>query len=265
MDVFTPINFNEKIKENIVMENSLIKAKYIKLTNNGDILDFECNTYVNELDDILNVSDCNFGDLIALSDFRDTRTYIIGKEGKIISNPDYSGSGYLTIPYEITRYLNDAVSKYYNVLPSYIDLRYNDKFLVKNFGHFKKSWNFKYTYGGMLNVKFPNNIKSEFRIKGTTSKDIYNFYLATKKPQVLIKLNYNLKNKQYENFLKKYLKIDAQPKIPKTWSDNIMTTSIGFKKFSSTIYYKGPLEDKIILLKIINNFYFGFNYNVEYI
>ena len=50
--------------------------------------------------------------VVSFSDFRDSETYIIGKEGKLIRNPDYSNSGYLSIPYEITQYLDDAKNKY---------------------------------------------------------------------------------------------------------------------------------------------------------
>ena len=68
------------------------------------------------------VTNYNFGDLVAFSDYRDTGTYIIGKNGELVYNPDYSNSGYLTIPYEITQYLDDAVNKYQGVDTMYIDL-----------------------------------------------------------------------------------------------------------------------------------------------
>ena len=72
----------------------------------------------------------NFGDLVAFSDYRDTGTYIIGKDGKLIANPDYSGAGYLTIPYEITQYLDNAVEKYSDHEVNCIDLRFDDKFIL---------------------------------------------------------------------------------------------------------------------------------------
>ena len=57
------------------------------------------------------VNKYNFGDLVAFSDYRDTGTYIIGKDGVLIPNPDYSNSGYLTIPYEITAGLSKRIKR----------------------------------------------------------------------------------------------------------------------------------------------------------
>ena len=89
------------------MENSTIKAKYLNWNNNND------NEIEKYHDNITNyVKDYNYGDLIAFSSYRDTGTYIVGKDGNLIGNPDYTDSGYLTIPYEITQYLDDALNKY---------------------------------------------------------------------------------------------------------------------------------------------------------
>ena len=52
------------------------------------------------------------------------------KNGELVNNLDYSNSGYLTIPYEITQYLDNAVNKYQGVDPIYINLRYDDKFII---------------------------------------------------------------------------------------------------------------------------------------
>ena len=261
MDVFTPINFNE-FQEDIVMEDSLIKAKFVPLLNNGEILDFTENTNVRDLDDILDISECNFGDLISLDYNKNSRIYIIGKEGKLISNPDFKSFGYLTIPYEITRYLNDAVSKYNNILPSKIYLRYDDKFLIKNFGYFDKSWNFKFSYEGALNVRFPNGFNCNFRIKDTTSQEIYNIYLSTLKKQILIKLKYNFNEEEKIKFLHKYKNLYVYPNIPKTWSAKVSNKQDRLNIYT-TISYKGPNEEKEIILDNINRFYYGFNYKLS--
>ena len=77
------------------MEDSNISAKYI------EEYDFENKDELNHVNDF-NINNYNYGDLIATDDYRDIGTYIIGKKGKVIKNPDYSSSGYLTIPYEIS-------------------------------------------------------------------------------------------------------------------------------------------------------------------
>ena len=106
------------------MECCNIKAKYVYCEDelNTDNID-----NISQLSDYVNSH--KFGDLLAFSNYRDAETFIIGK---LISNLDYSGSGYLTIPYEITQHLNNAVEKYSDVEPMYIDLRDNDKFILDN-------------------------------------------------------------------------------------------------------------------------------------
>ena len=119
-------------------QNTYTFVKNSKLYENKNNI-----TNVSQLSD--NVKNYNFGDLVAFSEYRDTCTYIIGKNGELINNPDYSGSGYLTIPYEITQYLYDAVNKYKNIDPTYIDLRSDDKFIKDNINttscKIKEEWN----------------------------------------------------------------------------------------------------------------------------
>lgn len=128
------------------MEDSNIKAEYV----------YYCDADIDPVD-VYNISDLseyvkdyNFGDLVAFSDYRDTQTFFIGKEGKLIYNPDYSCSGYLTVPYEITKYLDNAVKKYKDLNPSDIDLRYDDKFVLENINtkscKILKTWNWKRTF-----------------------------------------------------------------------------------------------------------------------
>ena len=54
-------------------------------------VDFENLHNISQLSNY--VEDYNFGDLVVTSDYRDTGTYIIGKDGRLVGNPDYSNSG----------------------------------------------------------------------------------------------------------------------------------------------------------------------------
>ncbi|KAH0481896.1 MAG: uncharacterized protein KVP18_000454 [Porospora cf. gigantea A] len=56
-----------------------------------------------------------FGDLVSLDGYRDCFTVIVTDCG-VIQNPDYSASGYLTIPLEITSRFADAVAHYSDAL-----------------------------------------------------------------------------------------------------------------------------------------------------
>mgnify|MGYP005745904933 FL=1 len=82
------------------MEDSSQKAQYV----------YYCEQYLeeDEKEKIKNISDLSdhvthykYGDLVSFSDYRDTETYIIGKKGKLIPNPDNAAAGYLSIPYQI--------------------------------------------------------------------------------------------------------------------------------------------------------------------
>ena len=102
------------------MENSNIKADYVYYCEAD--LDSDNITNISQLSKYVNKY--NFGDLVAFSAYRDTGTYIIGKEGNLVPNPDYSCSGYLTIPYEITQHLDNAVEKYSDI-NNYFSFKFN--------------------------------------------------------------------------------------------------------------------------------------------
>ena len=137
------------------MEDENILANYVI----EDDLDYDEFNY----DDFLTIEDVqkickwkinwNFGDLVSFSSYRDTWTYIIGKEGKLIDNGCYDGgAGYLTIPYQITKYLKDAKRKYNNLDHIlFIDLRYDDEWIENYIGKLDSNWNLKYTWGSYDN------------------------------------------------------------------------------------------------------------------
>lgn len=146
--------YNLKLFHKLInsMENSKLKANYV-VELDLDISEYDYDDF-KTIDDVQNICkdkiNWHFGDLISLDSYRDTWTYLIGKEGKLIVNGCYDGgAGYLTVPYQITKYLNDATTKYKNIELMYldsIDLRFDDKFLENYFGNFQKEWDFTYTW-----------------------------------------------------------------------------------------------------------------------
>ena len=86
-----------------------------------------------------------FGDLVSFSSYRDTWTYIVGKEGKLFRNPPYDGgAGYLCIPYDITKYLKNSRYKYSCIDVLYMDMRHDDKFIIDNIGIIDSNLNLKF-------------------------------------------------------------------------------------------------------------------------
>ena len=244
-------------------EDSNIKARYIA---EDDIENSDRFKNIKDLDEYLkmkNVTKYNFGDLISFSSYRDTATIIIGKNGKLIKNPDYSGSGYLTIPYEITQYLNDATNKYKNHEVNCIDLRHDDKFIKDNIGEIPQSWNFKFTkIDEMIHVKFPNEKVNDFNIY-TTSEDIYNFYIGSQKEQANVKFSYSLNGRKYPEFRNKYGYQTVPPNLNKTWSTTYGSYESGTEYANGNLYFKGPIDELKNVLDILKNYYNGFEYKIQ--
>lgn len=252
------------------MEDSNIKANYVYYCEAD--LD-NCNiTNISHLSEYVN--QYNFGDLVAFSDYRDTDTYIIGKNGELIANPDYSYSGYLTIPFEITQYLNNAVEKYSDIEPMFIDLRYDDKFILDNINtkscKISEKWGWKLTWynENELIVKFPNGIEHGFNIDSTSAYIIKKWYEASQQEQANIKVYYEIKDNKYEEFVEKYGKknydwLSAKPKIPSTWSYHHGSSGGGSKTHYANFTYHGPSSEKEKVIANIKKFYEGFNYKIS--
>ena len=176
------------------MEDSTIKAKYIYYDDTIKTEDFSTFRNIADLFRFINKNlEYNYGDLVAFSKYRDTETYIIGKEGKLVKNPDYSEAGYLTIPYEITNSLDNALEKYSEIEIQYIDLRFDDTFIKENLNtkscKILEKWNWKFSYNyetQELYIDFPNDTKNVFKINKTSSNKILKWYNGSKLDQTTI-------------------------------------------------------------------------------
>jgi len=248
------------------MENCNEKAVYV----------YYCEQYLEdeEKEKIKNISDLSdhvthykYGDLVAFSEYRDTETYIIGKKGKLIPNPDNASAGYLSIPYQITQYLDDAVSMYghSDLCVNDIDLRYNDKFILNNINTKKckilKKWNWKLSWCvDYLYVKFPNGKSNDFDISDTNSEKILAWYKGSEKEYYKFKIDYQVKNDKYDNWIKKhgeenYKWLSVGPKIPDDWSVQKGGGSGGTRYHQSVYYFEGPLESKDSVRDTVEKFY----------
>jgi len=248
--------------EPIQMEDSSIIACYVY----EDELDFDEYKEFTNISDVENFSNkkikWNFGDLVSFREYRDTGTYIIGKEGKLVDNPDYTDSGYLTIPYEITQYLDDATIKYKSIEPSYIDIRHDDNYIKNNIGIVDKKWNFKYVYSEYegLSVEFPNKKNHEFN--NCTPEDIYNYYLGTLEEQDKIKVSYSFKNEKYDEFKKNHNGV-YDLKINKLWNMKSGSGGGGYKSSHGNLNFYGPKRCKNEVLNSINTFFKGYDYTIN--
>ena len=240
------------------MEDSKIRA--------GCVYNCEAEIDTNKIKNIKDLSDYvtkyDYGDIVKFSDYRDTGTYFIGKKGKLIGNPDYSGSGYLSVPYKITQYLDDALFKYefaYGI--THIDLRYDDKFIKENINtndcKILKSWNLKltYYYSNKLIVKLPNGMKRQFNVNNTDAYKIKEWIDVSQQEQFLFDL-----------YFKTNYDCEKKPKLPHTVdmfnTSQIFTSSEGKRIYEFNYSIKGPISVKQKVNDIINDFYKDYDYKL---
>lgn len=243
------------------MEDSTIKAKYIYYDDKIKIEDFSKFRNITDLFRFINKDlEYNYGDLVAFSKYRDTQTYIIGKEGTLIKNPDYSYAGYLTIPYEITNCLDNALEKYSEIETQYIDLRFDDKFIKENINtkscKILEKWNWKISYNNEtqeLYIDFSNDIKNVFNINKTSSNKILRWYNGSKLDQTTIELRYKIKKDLYNN---------EEPKLPPTWCLEYNGTCSNNKEIIKKFILKGPTIDKDKVINSINKTFKNINFEI---
>lgn len=258
LNIWSGQNIKDEMEESNILADCII----------WDDLDSEDFNNISDLEGYMKVkkiNSYNYGDLVSFSTYRDTGTMFIGKNGKLVGNPDYTDAGYLTIPYEITQYLKNATHKYKDIEYSYIDLRHDDNFLEEKIG-LNLNPEYKYVYNPCEDniwVDYPNNAQGEFDLNSTSKEDIEAFYEGSKKEQSKIKVFYELKNNDLTKFKDKYGSSYKLPEIPKTWQASFGSGGGGSNFTNGYIYFNGPTESLHEVKQNINSFYNGFNYKIE--
>ena len=248
------------------MENSDIRAKYVLKTYSG-LEDIE---NISEISDL--VKDYKFGDLVKFG-----ITYAIGKDGNLISCTDSNLN--ISIPYQITGYLDDAINKYSEIDVTFIQLRHDDKFILNNINDedniIQEDWGWQIYWGrhGVIVIFFPDGKKGTFTITNTTTSGILQWIEASKEEQFNIKLIAHLKDNDgsYQSFVRKYGKANTRwakifpEQLPSTWTVKKAYIDGSKKRRYMDFDYRlgGPKRNKEDIIKIINNFYQGFDYHIE--
>ena len=261
--------YKEKVKlwEEFEMEDSYKTGKEIELSFKKNPSDCK---YLSELVKIC--ENANFGDILFLDGYRDLGTIIIGKEQELVHNPDYSGAGYLSIPYKITRFLKDATEKFKSIEYNSIDLRYDDEWIIENLNtetfSIPDNWRIR-LWDNTIQIFFTNKINHIFNIENLNAEKINNWYLSSTKPSILIEVYFSIEGDKYFEFIKKYRTKDkyswmsAKPSIPDSWSIEAGESGGGMNSYDATSYYLGPREEKNIVIDSINKFYEGFNFRIS--
>jgi hypothetical protein len=78
------------------------KPETLKRTNGNPIAQSELNSFPVDGGSIPEDWDVSFGDVLNWSKDRPTEAYFVLEDRTLLKNPDRSGSGYLTIPFNVT-------------------------------------------------------------------------------------------------------------------------------------------------------------------
>ncbi|CAF1435892.1 unnamed protein product [Rotaria sordida] len=185
--------------------------------------------------------DVSFGDVLNWSKGRPTDAYFVMENRTLLKNPDRTGSGYLTIPFIMTKDTRNALLKYEYVINgigkdyvSTVEMRPDDVFIVKNWGQVPnemQSRNVEFIYDPLeefLYVNIPYTSKSkEFKLGSTTMKDIETWFFGALEDQASFRIKYDFSGPQYQKYHDLYRLHEENFSLPKTWTAEPGTTIVG--------------------------------------
>ena len=206
------------------------------------------------------------GDAIKYSSYRDTETRFLGWNGELIENPDLSGSGYLTIPLEVTKHFKNAVKYYRNILRGdtiSIVLRRSDEWVVKKYGRrLPKGWTVTYWVHeidiGQIYIEFDDGRGENFDLFATY-EEIKSYYDKLDEPRVRYSLYLNADD--YKNWGRYEQSRDI--KLPSSWKCT-QNGSGGGRAYKATYEFYGPKSDRKAALAAIREYYDGYGEGIEY-
>lgn len=213
-----------------------------------------------------------FGDVIAMKDYRDTGTIFVGVNHQVVHNPDYSDSGYLSIPLDITKWLFDAYWYYKKIFLDKnqprvsIDLKPDDQWIISKFGKaLPESWKIRlwYSWGEFedISIKFNDNVEQSFGWNVTYNQLIECSNKANE-PRSSFNVWYNIfgednieKFEVYENKTKKLL--------PSTWVCEDNCSGYGHDHKDKSYTYYGPKSDAIKAYQAVKKYYNNFKGKID--
>lgn len=222
-----------------------------------------------------------FGDIIALRDYRDTGTIFVGVDNQVVRNPDYSGSGYLSIPLEITKWLFDAYWYYKKIFLDKnqpcvsIDLKSDDQWIISKFGKaLPEEWKIRlwYNWGEFEHIAIEfteNNCDNRCFDWNVTYYQLIECYNGLKEKQFKFTIHYKINTTNNIKKLGEYKK-SHKLELPITWTERFNGGSNGRnwklnEDFEEASYiYSGPKSNMQKVYKIVKNYYHGFDGEWEF-
>ncbi|CAF1153031.1 unnamed protein product [Rotaria sordida] len=213
--------------------------------------------------------DVSFGDVLNWSKDRPTEVYFVLEDRTLLKNPDRSGSGYLTIPFNVTRNIRNALLKYQHVIErigknniSTIEMHPEDIFIKENWGevpHEILSSNVQFSYDPteeFLYVNLPHISKSKaFKLGSTTMNNIQIWFTGAMEDQASFRIKYNFSGSQFHKYHDIYKLHNLNFSLPQTWSVEPGTTDIGHDHCNGEWIFHGDRKHLNEAKKSIHDFY----------
>ncbi|CAF3804404.1 unnamed protein product [Adineta steineri] len=221
--------------------------------------------------------DVSFGDVLNWSKGRPTEAYFVMENRTLLKNPDRTGSGYLTIPFIVTRNTRNALMKYEYVIQgigkdyvSTVEMHPDDIFIQKNWGSVPAemhSRNVEFIYDPLeefLYVNIPHTSKSkEFKLGSTTMKDIETWFTGALEDQSSFRVKYNFTGPHFQKYHDVYrLHTETLP-LPKTWSAVPGTIDIGHDHSRGEWTFYGDRKHLNDAKKHVQEFYKDLSITIE--
>jgi hypothetical protein len=234
---------------------------------------------IKTLEDLPSVQGAKFGDVISCYHYRECVTFIVGKDGKLVRNPDRRKAGYLSIPYEITQHLESSVNavEFYSTVEDEccdcltdIDLKYDDKFIIDNFGDLSclgsSECSYMWCYSNeALWITFPNGIDRSF-VPGTSPSDILLVKEGLAKEQCDITLEYDIEGDEVDRFNELHPPPSrfgmAKPVLPITWIEKRSRGGGNPRQRKRLVVLSGPADEKDLVQSKLAEYYATFNHTI---
>lgn len=213
-----------------------------------------------------------FGDIIAMKNYRDTGTIFVGIDNKVVHNPDYSCSGYLSIPLEITQWLFDAYWYYKKIFLDKnqpcvnIDLKPDDQWIISKFGKaLPEDWKITlwYNWGEFedISIKFNAYVTQSFGWSVT-----YDQLIECYKKAIECRSSFNVWYNIFdETNIKKFHEFEKNnnTNLPIAWIEHNSGGGGGMNHEDSQYTYYGPKSDAQKAYQAIKQYYSKFKGKIE--
>jgi hypothetical protein len=207
------------------------------------------------------------GDIVNFGDYRYVNAWLFGKDGLLVGNPDLSGSGYLTIPLEITKEFDNAMAHYAKVIDAIGEditmvLRPDDGWVVETFGKaFPESY--EVTYSGMdegIYIK-DGKYSGEFH-EGIPYDEIITYFADQREVHASFLAWYEVTGKDNVKKLREH-KESAKLTLPQSWVCDSGGGGGGSGKSHQILYFDGPKKYRKEALSAVKEYYDGYNLQIS--